>query len=224
MAGNSVENEAQGSQLGSLGPFVEDEHIGRYDLVSGNPPWSSGTKLPEWNLVRAAVGRIAAERKVAAAPLLPNEVLDIPFVWRAMEWAKPGGQIAFALHARLLFQQGDGMAEARLALFDALDVTSIINGSELRQTKVWPEISAPFCLLFATNRTPDSSAGFRLISRSYPGWFSNPAYQAAWWPVPGSSPGARFSSRSAPSGGLSGAAAAWRSRTGVARSGVRGRR
>ena len=91
-------------------------------------------------------------------------MLDIPFVWRAMEWARPGGQIAFALHARLLFQQGDGMTEARQALFDALDITSIINGSELRQTKVWPEISAPFCLLLATNRTPDTSAGFRLIS------------------------------------------------------------
>lgn len=160
----SAENEAQGSQLGSLGPLVGDEHIGRYDLVVGNPPWASGTQLPDWNLVCATVGRIAAGRKITVAPPLPNEVLDIPFVWRAMEWAKPGGQIAFALHARLLFQQGDGMVEARQSLFDALDITSIINGAELRQTKVWPEISAPFCLLFATNRLPDASAGFRLIS------------------------------------------------------------
>lgn len=160
----SVDGEAQGAQLGSLGPFVGDEHIGRYDLVIGNPPWASGTKLPDWSLVSAAVGRIAAERKIVPAPPLPNEVLDIPFVWRAMEWAKPGGQLAFALHARLLFQQGDGMAEARQALFSALDITSIINGVELRQTKVWPEISAPFCLLLAINRTPGTSAGFRFIS------------------------------------------------------------
>ena len=156
--------EAEGTQLGSLGPLVGDEHVGRYDLVVGNPPWSSGTKLPDWNLVRATIARIAAARHIAAAPPLPNEGLDLPFVWRAMEWAKAGGQIAFALHARLLFQQGDGMAEARQALFDALDITSIINGSELRQTNVWPEISAPFCLLLATNRMPSASAGFRLIS------------------------------------------------------------
>ena len=97
-------------------------------------------------------------------PPLPNEVLDLPFVWRAMEWAKPDGQIAFALHARLLFQQGDGMPTAREALFEALDVTSVINGVELRQTKVWPQISAPFCILFATNRIPGVEAGFRFVS------------------------------------------------------------
>lgn len=158
-------SEIEGNELGSLGPLVADEHIGRYDLVIGNPPWASGTGLPDWNLVRATVSRIAADRKVSiTSPPLPNEGLDLPFVWRAMEWAKPGGQIAFALHARLLFLQGDGMTEARQALFEALDVTSVINGVDLRQTKVWPEISAPFCILLATNRRPGPGAGFRLIS------------------------------------------------------------
>ena len=160
----SVEEE-EGTALGSLGPHVGDEHKARYDLVIGNPPWASGTKLPEWDRVRKTVARIAADRRAAnKAPPLPNEVLDLPFVWRAMEWAKPGGQIAFALHARLLFQQGDGMPTARRALFEALDITSVVNGVELRQTKVWPQISAPFCLLFATNRTPGVEAGFRFIS------------------------------------------------------------
>lgn len=153
------------ARLGSLGPLVGDEHIGRYDLVIGNPPWTSGTGLTDWNFVNATVSRIAVSKKISiTSPPLPNEALDLPFVWRAMEWAKPDGQIAFALHARLLFQQGDGMIDARRALFEALDVTSIINGAELRQTRVWPEISAPFCILFATNRTPLVSAGFRLIS------------------------------------------------------------
>lgn len=156
---------APGAKLGSLGPTVGDNHRGRYDVVLGNPPWATGTKLPDWHLVRETVARIATERMGGETkPPLPNEVLDLPFVWRAMEWAKPGGQIALALHARLLFQQGDGMAEARQALFRALDVTSVINGSDLRQTKVWPEISAPFCLLLATNDQPEAGAGFRLIS------------------------------------------------------------
>ena len=155
----------EGAELGSLGPLVGDKHIGQYDLVIGNPPWASGTQLADWNLVRATVTRIAAERKISkASPPLPNEGLDLPFVWRAMEWAKPNGQIAFALHARLLFQQGDGMPDARQALFEALDVTSIINGAELSNTKVWPQISAPFCILFANNKTPGPKAGFRFIS------------------------------------------------------------
>ncbi|WP_284734517.1 N-6 DNA methylase [Sphingosinicella terrae] len=161
----AANDEIPGGQLGSLGPQVGQEHVGKYDIVVGNPPWASGTKLPDWSLICAQVARIASDRLGAPlAPPLPNEVLDLPFVWRAMEWAKPGGQIAFALHARLLFQQGDGMADARRALFRALDITSVINGVELRQTKVWPEILAPFCLLIAANRTPGPGAGFRLIS------------------------------------------------------------
>lgn len=161
----AVSDDTTGDELGSLGPLVGEEHIGRYDLVIGNPPWASGTGLPDWNLVRATVSRIAADRQVSiVSPPLPNEGLDLPFVWRAMEWAKPDGQIAFALHARLLFLQGDGMAEARQAMFEALDVTSVINGVDLRQTRVWPEITAPFCILLATNRRPGPSAGFRLIS------------------------------------------------------------
>ncbi|WP_339760669.1 N-6 DNA methylase [uncultured Hoeflea sp.] len=157
--------DAPGAALGSLGPSVGAEHRGRYDLVVGNPPWSTGTKLTDWSLVLSTVARISSERTGSKiAPPLPNEVLDLPFVWRAMEWAKPGAQIAFALHARLLFQQGDGMAVARRMLFQALDVTSVINGVELRQTKVWPEISAPFCLLIATNQIPETGTGFRLVS------------------------------------------------------------
>lgn len=159
------EERVLGAGLGSLGPLVGEEHRGRYDMVVGNPPWSTGTKLADWRLVLETVSRIASERHGAKiAPPLPNEVLDLPFVWRAMEWAKPGGQIAFALHARLLFQQGDGMVDARRMLFQALDITSVINGVELRQTKVWPEIAAPFCMLIATNQVPETGAGFRLIS------------------------------------------------------------
>lgn len=154
-----------GWKLGSLGPLVGQQHVGKYDLIIGNPPWASGTKLPDWQLVRQIVARIATSRlNRSSSPPLPNEGLDLPFVWRAMEWAKPGGQIAFALHARLLFQQGDGMTEARLALFEALDVTAIINGVELRQTKVWPEIDAPFCILIATNNIPGAGGSFRFIS------------------------------------------------------------
>ena len=160
-----TDKKLEGSELGSLGPLVGDEHEGQYDLVIGNPPWSSGTQLSDWNLVRKRVASIASSRKISiASPSLPNEGLDLPFVWRAMEWAKPNGQMAFALHGRLLFQQGDGMPKARQALFEALDVTSIINGADLSETKVWPQVSAPFCILFAANRAPKSTASFRFIS------------------------------------------------------------
>ena len=158
-------NEESSKALGSLGPEVGTAHNSRYDLVIGNPPWASRTKLPKWQLVQKRVARIADTQGISnEPPKLPNQGLDLPFVWRAMEWSKPNGQIAFALHARLLFQQGAGMPMARQSLFKSLDVTSIINGTALRQTRVWPQISAPFCLLFATNRKPKSESGFRFVS------------------------------------------------------------
>jgi len=157
---------ASSNSLGSLGSRA-DEHIGRYDLVIGNPPWNSGTRLPDWGEVRERVATIARARAPhAAPPRLPNEVLDLPFVWRATEWAKPGGRIVFALHARLLFQQGEGMPDARSALFSALDITGIVNGTELRRTNVWPQISAPFCLLFARNQAHLPVPDFDLLARS----------------------------------------------------------
>ncbi|WP_412557811.1 class I SAM-dependent DNA methyltransferase [Thalassospira sp. MIT1370] len=159
----------EAKQLGSLGPLISKEHDGQYDLVIGNPPWASATGLEDWRLLLAEVHDIARSRGRAdiAPPSLPNAVLDLPFVWRAMRWAKPDAQIIFALHARFLFQQGDGMPLARQSLLEALDVTSIINGSELRRTKVWPSISAPFCLLFAVNRPSHTASGFRMLTPRY---------------------------------------------------------
>jgi hypothetical protein len=81
-----------------------------------------------------------------------------------MEWAKPNAQIAFALHARLLFQQHEGMFDARSMIFRAVDVTGVLNGAELAGTNVWPEINAPFCLLWARNHVPAPGASFRFLS------------------------------------------------------------
>lgn len=162
---HKLQEDDNGRSLGSLGTRVDGTHVERYDLIVGNPPWTSGTRLPNWQQVEETIARIARTRLPdGPPPKLPNEVLDLPFVWRAMEWAKPGGHIAFALHARLLFQQGEGMPEARSALFRALNVTGVVNGAELRRTKVWPQISAPFCLLFARNESPPPGAGFCFVS------------------------------------------------------------
>ena len=101
--------EEERKALGSLGPHVGDGHNARYDLVIGNPPWASSTKLPEWNRVLRLIAHIASDRgSQTKRHLCRNQVLDLPFVWRAMQWAKPDGQIAFALHARLLLRKATG--------------------------------------------------------------------------------------------------------------------
>ena len=151
---------------GSLGKNVGAQHNGKYDIVIGNPPWSSSTKLVEWPDIEKGVREVAEPRlrDVPFRPLLPNEVLDLPFVWHAMRWCREDGQIAFALHARLLFLQGDGMPEARNAILSALDVTGILNGADLCDSRVWPGVSAPFCLLFARNARPTPASSFRYVS------------------------------------------------------------
>jgi hypothetical protein len=173
-------NKARKANLGALGHEVGDKHLRAYDLVIGNPPWSTSTGLHGWTWLEEQITAIARERigdKTVSAPI-PNEILDLPFVWRALEWGKPGAQIAFAMHARILFQQGESMPEARSALFKALDVTGVINGTELRNTKVWPGITAPFCLLFARNRRPPPGSGFRLVTpRLEEGLNSNGAWR-----------------------------------------------
>jgi hypothetical protein len=162
--GDDSANAKEG--LGSLGPQVGDEHKSQYHIVIGNPPWASATHLADWSLVKTRVEQIARKRLSAekVPALLPNEVLDLAFVWRAMEWGCPGAQITFALHGRVLFQQGDGMPEARKTLFSALDVKGIVNAAHLRSTKVWPHISAPFCILYARNDLPPLGGGFRFLT------------------------------------------------------------
>lgn len=175
------DNPDGSKDLGSLGNEVGEEHNGQYDLVIGNPPWSSGTGLPDWGVVTDRVCKIARERlkdPEAVSPL-PNAVLDLPFVWRAMEWAKPSAQIAFALHARLLFQRGEGMDRAFSSILRSINVTGIVNGSEVRQSKVWPNVEAPFCLLFAQNVAPHPNSGFQFVSPHLEG----PLNQTGGWRI-----------------------------------------
>jgi hypothetical protein len=81
----------------------------------------------------------------------PDNNPDLPFVWRAAEWAKPGGIIAMALPGRILFKQSEQGKAARAALLQGLAVTGIINGSNLPETAVWPKMKQPFILFFARN-------------------------------------------------------------------------
>jgi N-6 DNA Methylase len=172
--------------LGSLGPAIGPEHNGQYDVVIGNPPWTSWKQpskdddgKPNWPdlnpLAEAMVRRVATERvrhapgndtlaEVASDYINADRVPDLPFVWRAMEWAKPRGVIAFALHGRLLFKQSASGIRTRQAIFKSLRVTGVLNGAALRQEKVWPNTDAPWCLLFALNEVPRDTSVFYYVT------------------------------------------------------------
>lgn len=160
--------------LGSLGDGAPKKHEGRYDIVLGNPPWTSwsGVGSDDLNKKVEAIIRDIAKRRattdrigaVAKSYLHPDKVSDLPFVWKAMDWAKPNGIISFAIHGRLQFKR-DGLGKkARDDLFSVIKVTGLINGSEVDKKKVWPGMDAPFCLLFARNEPPSPQDCFKYIS------------------------------------------------------------
>ncbi|MDR5885880.1 HsdM family class I SAM-dependent methyltransferase [Vreelandella janggokensis] len=157
---------------GSLGDHVFDHYRDAFDVVIGNPPWTSLTA--QYNVIDRVFTRrcreVAALRgleEIAASYHNPDRVPDLPFVWGAMAWAKPGGRIALALAGRWLFKQSPKGIAARNALFEALKVTGILNGAALRQTQVWPSVDQPFCLLFADNELPEPNDQFVFVSPHY---------------------------------------------------------
>jgi hypothetical protein len=173
---NVADPESNSNKLvpmaGSLGDHVFDHYQHAFDLVIGNPPWTSLTK--EYRSIERIFTKrcreVAAQRgldKIAKSYHNPDGVPDLPFVWGAMAWAKPGGRIALALAGRWLFKQSQKGAAARNAIFDALKITGILNGAALRQTRVWPSVDQPFCLLFADNELPEPDNQFIFVSPHY---------------------------------------------------------
>lgn len=173
---------------GSIGFNLSQIKVDRpFDLVIANPPWTQwgptkNIKDPSEKkyltkradalndevseLIRGVAARRDAVQlaDIATGFKNPLKVPDVPFVWCAMEWAAKNAVIAFALHARLLFRRAEKGASARETLFRALHVTGIVNGTAVRQEKVWPNVDAQFCLFFARNAIPSEKDAFYYLS------------------------------------------------------------
>jgi len=171
-------HKSPGARLGSLGP-VSEEDRGRFDAVLGNPPWTALKKRtgkkrgnrqsPQkakkaWaDASRSIVEQRLGEERAAGFEF-PDANPDLPFVYRAMEWGRPGAVIGLLTHARWLFGQSAPARRARRDLLRAVHVTGILNGAALRKTKVWPNVDPPFCVLFAMNELPPVKAAFQFVS------------------------------------------------------------
>ncbi|MDX1999464.1 MAG: N-6 DNA methylase [Thermoanaerobaculia bacterium] len=168
--------------LGSLGPLVPTDLDGSFDLVIGNPPW---TRLRERETQNALGG--SGRKGKTASTLLNNEFTkiaqralerrglsnlakkyenpdknpDLPFLWRATEWAKKDrGILAFALPARVIGRTTGKGHKAWQAVLQGVSVTGLLNGADLRKTAVWEAMDLPFCLLFARNALPPKEHRF----------------------------------------------------------------
>lgn len=167
----------EGHVLGSLGPLGGGkEHRSKYDVVIGNPPWTAwkgdaGRQINTY--VGEMANRILGERPGSASAddedadqeYEHNDNLpDVAFLWRAMDWAKQngGGIIALIVHGRILFKRAIKGAKMREALFRSLHITGILNGAEL--SLLWPSLNQPFCVIFARNERPNPSSRFRFVT------------------------------------------------------------
>lgn len=159
--------------LGSLGPLADGaEHRNAYDLVIGNPPWTAweGKNSNQMNayatsmvrrILKCRLGDIESS-SIAETYEHNDNIPDVAFIWRAMEWAKKGGVISLIVHGRILFKRTEKGANMRDSLLKSLHVTGILNGSEL--TALWPSLNQPFCIVFARNELPNPSSRFRFVT------------------------------------------------------------
>lgn len=160
--------------LGSLGPEVSPDFNKTFDIVIGNPPWTrlrdaknksdqAGGKAKksatdELNKEFTAIGRRVLSARglddIAKRYQNPDKNPDLPFLWRAMEWAKEGGVIALAMHPRLFLRSSGNGFKAWCAVLRSIKLTGLINGADLRSSSVWKNVNAPFCIFFAQNAKP----------------------------------------------------------------------
>lgn len=152
-----------GCSLGSLSSAAVAQFEGQFDLVIGNPPWTAVSDAKRRKVLNTLVSDHMRARGVPPVAN-PDGVPDLPFVWTSTRFAKPDGVLAFALHGRLLTKLTPAGHAARTQLFRGIDVSYVVNGMELRNTEVWPNMSAHFCLLFAKNRMPTDSAQFHAVT------------------------------------------------------------
>jgi hypothetical protein len=183
------DDPTDGPVIGSLGNHVGKEHTGAYDLVLCNPPWTSLKTKPKrgsknlsldmevaglrerYQVLAAEYTRVSREvltrRGLDAFALEyqnPDNVPDLPFVWRSMEWCRSRGRIGMVLPGRILFKQEAVPRRAREILFQSVAINGILNCSNLTGTQVWPNMNQPFLLLFAENQIPKANHRLRWVT------------------------------------------------------------
>lgn len=175
----SEEHDSRGFVLGSLRPDLPEEFNGRFDLVIGNPPWSrlrgdddeskkeSQAHGAEFTALTRRILQDRGLTDIAGTYCNPDNNPDLPFLWKSTQWAKPGGIIAMALHGRIFLKPTQAGISAFNAILRGLEITGILNGSNLSDTNVWPHMNQPFMLFFARNKVATPNHHFYFVTPHY---------------------------------------------------------
>ena len=170
------EQSVKGFVMGSLRAELSKDFNARFDMIIGNPPWTRlkgeneeikkevkahnavFTKLTRQILTDRGFGDIAQTYRN------PDNNPDLPFLWCSTQWARPGGIIAMALPGRIFLKQSGPGTRAFNAILQGLEITGILNGSNLSDSAVWPGMNQPFMLFFARNRVPAANHHFYFVT------------------------------------------------------------
>ncbi|MDD3275453.1 MAG: N-6 DNA methylase [Kiritimatiellales bacterium] len=172
----SEEKDSKQFVLGSLRPDLSSDFNGQFDLVIGNPPWSrlkSDKTIEKAEAKKINQTHNSAFTKITREALVdrgfsdvaknytnPDNNPDLPFLWAATRWAKPKAIIAMTLPSRIFLKQTKPGIQASNAILRGIEITGILNGSNLSDTEVWPKMNQPFMLFFARNSVPQKDHRF----------------------------------------------------------------
>ncbi|SDT92756.1 N-6 DNA methylase [Desulfobacula phenolica] len=155
------ERDTKDFVLGSLRSDIPNEFDGSFDIIIGNPPWSRLKKdNPEFTILTRQILTSRGFEDLAKTYKNPDKNPDLPFLWKSVQWAKPGGIIAMALPGRIFLKQTKPGIKAFNAILKGIEITGILNGSNLSDSPVWPGMNQPFILLFARNQIPSVDHSF----------------------------------------------------------------
>lgn len=148
------------AELGSLSTRMSN--LGPFDIVLANPPWTSLEARFKKQLEAIAVPLLTPASASTKSPV-PHQWPDVAFMWRSIQWCRPGGVIGMVVHARLLFS--DEATEVRARWFSLTRVTGILNGMFLRkERRIWPSNTQPFCAIVSINTPAEAQDSFYFLS------------------------------------------------------------
>ncbi|MCH8292040.1 N-6 DNA methylase, partial [Candidatus Poribacteria bacterium] len=151
--GNTFDSNAQ---FNSVSAFKEK----RFNLVIGNPPWTSWKDKQELGIEYCRLNNLPlAHRKPYQA-----------FIWRIRDFVSDTAEICLLVHASMLFLQGGTSKSFRQAFLREFTLRAVINLADFRKLRIFKEVAVAAAILFFRTQPAE---GHENITYCCPKWTLN---------------------------------------------------